>query len=342
MTNANQARILIVGAGAMGVVSGYHLTLSGAAVTFLVRPHRLEPLGRPQILYCYDDGTLKSYESYRLVSDPDALAPDKYDYVVITLDSAALRDPEGEFLISAIGRITGGTSTRVILGSVGIELRPWFLSLSGIAGEQVTNGSLGIQCHPVSGAALPLHPPTDAGLLAQADLAYRHCWPFGFAVDDSAPEVAERFAALYSASGVSRCVIEPAEEKATSTACFFPQLAACDIAGWPRAADIDPESEFWQLATAATREIQGLRIHGVSSQKTKEQKNAADILHFWRTWEQDMLPLDLQGFNRFHHGGKVNRQDRQILSDCIALGDVDGQPMTATRELLERQTALKG
>lgn len=34
------AKVAVVGAGAMGVVTGHHLHLSGAEVTFVVRPSR--------------------------------------------------------------------------------------------------------------------------------------------------------------------------------------------------------------------------------------------------------------------------------------------------------------
>jgi ketopantoate reductase len=61
MSDNLRPHILIIGAGSMGIITGYHLTLSGAEVTFLIRPHRKEALDRPQILYCYDDNQLKEY-----------------------------------------------------------------------------------------------------------------------------------------------------------------------------------------------------------------------------------------------------------------------------------------
>ncbi|WP_035359836.1 2-dehydropantoate 2-reductase N-terminal domain-containing protein [Edaphobacter aggregans] len=48
-------QILIVGAGAMGLVVGYHLQLAGAAVDFLVRPARVPEMSRSQVFYSYDD-----------------------------------------------------------------------------------------------------------------------------------------------------------------------------------------------------------------------------------------------------------------------------------------------
>ena len=73
----NPPRILIVGAGAMGMVTGYHLSLAGVAVTFYVRPARLAELHGPQRLYCYDDATLKEFSNYQVITT--IAAADEHD-----------------------------------------------------------------------------------------------------------------------------------------------------------------------------------------------------------------------------------------------------------------------
>ena len=55
MIEHHRSRILVIGAGSMGIIVGYHLSLAGADVAFLVRPHRAEVLGGRQILYWYND-----------------------------------------------------------------------------------------------------------------------------------------------------------------------------------------------------------------------------------------------------------------------------------------------
>jgi len=325
----------------MGIATGYHLEIAGADVTFLVRPHRVAALKRPQVLYSYDDNRLKNYTNYTVLSDPAALSNQRYDFIVVTLDGASLKDPHGVELVRLLGRLFKTARTKIIIGTIGVSLRPWFIRESGLMPEHVVSGSLGIQCYAPTAVRLPAHLSTDTELLGQADLAYRHCWPFGFSVDDRAREAAQAFAELYSASKVSTCIIETTEEKEVLITSFFVQLAAFDIAGWPSPLDMDANSELWLLATQATIEIQSLPGFGAAGLKAIEQTSAASILKFWCDWERDMLPLDLQAFNKYHHGGKVNRQDLQILSDCIALGESAEQMMPATRELLKRQAALK-
>jgi ketopantoate reductase len=84
--------ILIIGAGSMGIITGYHLSLAGAHTTFLVRAHRTKELDQPQMLYCYDDNKLKEYKGYAYITDPSEMIGAKYDYIVVTLDGASLRN----------------------------------------------------------------------------------------------------------------------------------------------------------------------------------------------------------------------------------------------------------
>ncbi|MFS2154403.1 ketopantoate reductase family protein [Rhizobium sp. Rhizsp42] len=334
------AKVLVVGAGSMGLATGYHLSLAGAEVTFLVRPHRLPELSRPQILYSYDDNTLRTFSDYSIIDTPTRIASERYDYIVITLDGAALRASAGVEVVRQIGLAAKDQHSGIVLGTIGTSLRDWFLEQSGLPGDQVTNGALGIQCYPVAAANLPLHSPTDPKLLHQADLAYRHCWPFGFIVDQSSETVARGFAELYARSGESSCVIQTPLEFAVGITPLFAMLAACELLDWSPTTRINPASPEWELGVEATREIQGLGIHGAVGQKARQATTAQGLVEIWRTWEQDMLPLDLQEFGRYHHGGKVNVQDRLILQDCLAKGAAEGREMPFLTNLIARLAVI--
>jgi hypothetical protein len=60
------------------------------------------------------------------------------------------------------------------------------------------------------------------------------------------------------------------------------------------------------------------------------------LLEVWSSLEQATLPLDFAAFNKFHHGGKVRAQDIKLLKDCVKVGEQEGQPMSALKELLNR------
>lgn len=334
-----QPKILIVGAGAMGVVTGYHLDLAGAAVTFLVRPHRLPALQRPQVLYAYDDGGLKTFAGYDCITTTDALTYGRFDYVLLTLDGVALRSPEGVSLIEAIGAGARDTPTKVIIGTIGVGLKPWFMRLSGLAEDQVFNGAMSIMAYSPASVSLPLHPPTNAARLAQADLAYVYAGEQGFIVDDSAARAAHRFSEIYNRCGASTCEVRPAAAFATSIPALFPVFTASDVMGWPRAEELGGDRELWALTTEAVREIQDLGSHEEQNTTTQGVTTGQSLIDMWKAWEAATLPMDLQAFNRFHHGGKVNAQDQQLLLDCVAAGQAIGQPMKALQTLVERATA---
>ncbi|KAF2790601.1 hypothetical protein K505DRAFT_419720 [Melanomma pulvis-pyrius CBS 109.77] len=330
----HQPHVLIIGAGSMGIITGYHLSLAGASVAFLVRPHRADALSRPQILYSYNDNTLKEYMGYTFFTDPSEMASASYDYIVITLDAASLRNDVGQRLVKTIGDAARGTNTKVILGSVFLDLRRWFLLVSGLADEQVTNGYLAIHAYSPQAVTLPLHVPTDSVLLAKSDLAYADRLPQGFSLDDSAPEVANAFMALYNGCGVSRCTVTSAVEFSVAVNPIFAVFAACALMDWPAFQGISKNGELWSLAVKAVREIQGLGMHGepgklAMSMTTEEgvAKQLADV-------ERDMRPLDFQAFNQFHHGGKVNKQDRELLEACVEYGEAEGMKMEALKKLV--------
>jgi hypothetical protein len=335
MTGSNIPSVCVVGAGSMGVITAYHLGLAGAAVTFLARPHHQERLSKPQILYSYDDNSLKTFTGYELLTDPTELAGTSFDFVVITLDGEALRSEAGEWLVEETGRAFQNTKTAIVLGSVGIDLRSWFIEQSGLAEAQVTKGVLGNLIYEVKPAEIPLHPGVISDLLAKADYGYRHFTSAGFHVDLSAPQVAQEFAALYNCCSVSECSIVPVEEfKVWVT--YFAALAAWELLGWCATADIDPADETWRLGTEAMQQFQRLPMYGQTGLAASENTNAETLLEFFRQQEEGTLPLDLAAFYRYHHGGKVNGQDHKLLREALNLGEAQGAEISALRTLVAR------
>jgi hypothetical protein len=50
-------------------------------------------MSRSQVLYSYDDATLKTFADYRLLSDALEISRSSYDYVIVTLDSFTTGSP---------------------------------------------------------------------------------------------------------------------------------------------------------------------------------------------------------------------------------------------------------
>jgi ketopantoate reductase len=327
--------VLIVGAGAMGLVAGYHLNLGGAEVTFLVRPGRKETFSPPQRLYCYDDNSLRVFDNYQVI-ESIAERSEVYDFVIVTLDGATTRGEAGTQVLRYIGQYVKGSKTIVLMGGVGIGLREHYLTTTELPESQIMGGFLGLLSHQTS-ANLPVIPPIKAELIQQCSVAYGHTLNNdGFLVENRYPEIAKRFKNLYDRCKVSRCGKLSVAMTRIITNSAFPFLGAADLAGWPKVADLVANRELWQLACNAQSEICSLPQHGWQG------KLAGILLTPWISaklqlkMERACLPLDYQAFNRFHHGGKVRAQDIEVMVNCLNSGQNQGHPMPALKELLRR------
>jgi hypothetical protein len=332
----NNPSVLIVGAGASGVVTGYHLQLAGADVTFLVRENRLAALSRPQMLYCYDDGQLKTFSAYQTQTGLGALTQTRFDFVLVTLDGAACRSDEGTRLIAGVADLIRGSAAVLIIFGVGV--RGHYLATTRLPENRIIEGLLGSLAYQVDRVTLPLHPPTDPALLAQAAFAYHHtkAGP-GLMLAAKPRAAAESFAALYNKSGIVKATIMKPELFAMVSTAFFPLTAICDLAGWPAAADgMRAHRDLLRLGSGAMREIIALPEHGWVGRLSAPLLQIPVLDWLIKKMYQAFWPLDFHAFNRFHHGGKVRLQDVQVMQDCLASGLAQGRKMPALGALVAR------
>jgi hypothetical protein len=330
--------VLIVGAGALGIVTGYHLCLAGADVHFLVRPNRLPALDEPQVLYCYDDHELKRFSKYEAYGSIDDAMAGTYDFVLITLDGATCRGAEGTELLKTLGRAMQGTSAIAVINGVGV--REYCRDTMGLADERVIEGTMGLLSYQTDRVTLPLNPPTDPARLAQASIAYRHMGKNpGFLVIKRHAAPARAFAKLYNRSGVSKCQVINEKLFATFSSSIFVVMAMFDIAGWPHADGLARDTELMTLGSAAMKEVMRLPEHGLPGKIGSLFMSPRQIAKTNAKMERACLPVDYTAFNKFHHGGKVREQDMQFLQQCLHSGQAKGKVMPALTKLLRRYEA---
>jgi Ketopantoate reductase PanE/ApbA len=332
--------VLIVGAGALGLITGYHLSLAGAEVTIFVRPSKLAELKTPQLLYCYDDHQLKEFTAYRPIATVAEVAAQRFDYVLVTFDGAVCRSAEGSQLLRELGDAIRPTSAKLIIGGVGIGLRDFYLQTTRLPEDRLMEGTLGSLAYQVQRADMPLHAPTNAALLAKASIAYHH-FPnkVGFMLAARPAQAAKEFAALYDRCGVARVSVMNVMLYTILNNTFFPITAVCDLAGWPDAKTMAANQPLMSLCSKSMKEIIGLPQHGWIGKIVRlfiSEKMLAKLLS---KMERESLPLDFHAFNKFHHGGKVRAQDIQVMQNCVESGEAQGQSMTALRELLRKYQA---
>lgn len=332
------AAVLIVGAGALGIVTGYHLQQAGAEVSFLVRPKRLTELRAPQLLYCYDDHDLKSFSRFEtFASVPEAMAH-SYDFVIVTLDGATCRGEEATRLLRELGTAMQHNDTIAVISGVGV--REYCRQTMGLPTGRVIEGTMGLLSYQTDSVTLQLNPPTDSHKLARASMAYHHMGTNpGFMVIGTPKKPAQAFARLYNRSGVSKCVIIPAKFYATMSSSVFVIMAIFDLAGWPDAETLARNDELMTLGVRAIKEIMRLPEHGLIGKISSLLVTPRQLAKINLKLERDCLPVDYSAFNRFHHGGKVREQDIQVLRHCLHSGQAQGRSMTALDTLIRRYEA---
>ncbi|WP_212758489.1 ketopantoate reductase family protein [Paenibacillus sinopodophylli] len=335
-TQINRPNILIVGAGAVGVPVGYHLSLSDSDITFLVREGRKALFQSPQQLYCYDDATVKSFTDFNVIENVSELGDTKFQFIIITLDGHTSRTIESIDMLRKLGEMVRASEAIVIMCGSGIGLREHYLSVMQISEQRLLRGVFGMLSHQTN-ADLPIHAPTDRDKLAKTSVCYKHPKSrVGFQIETNNKTAANQFSQIYSQCEVSRCgQLSPTLFDLYSSI-GFPVYAACEIAGWKDFSTVVSNKEIWRIACRAQGEIAALPQHGLLGKMMALFMGPRMMAKVHLKMERDMMPLDYQAFNRFHHGGKVRAQDLESMRNSLAEGERRGHKMSALQELLKR------
>ncbi|MFV8816216.1 ketopantoate reductase family protein [Haliea sp. E17] len=331
------ARVLIVGAGALGLTTGYHLQRAGADITFLVRPHRLAALARPQRLYSYDEQHCNLLENFEVVGDPEQLRGTDYDFILLTLDGATCFSEQGTMTLSILGEIFRGGRAVLIINGVGLGLYDHIRRTTGLPEARLLEGTMKMFAYMVGAANAPQPAPQDRAEHDGADVAYIN-FPdhVGFFVTTAPKAPARAFAELFSASGVATCKTIPTRLYRMSTNIFSAFTIASELNGWAGTESLVADPQLWPLCCESQREMLRLRRNGFMGRLMAWLMSDKRIADTMRKSDREAAPMGLTEFNRCHHGGKVVAQNVGILERCLAEGESAGQQMPATRELVQR------
>lgn len=333
----DRPNILVVGAGALGLTCAYHLQLGGAAISFLVRPHRLEALSRPQRLFHYNDHSTGTLADYHLFSDPAELSGQRFDFVLLTLDGATCRSEQGVATLRTLGAALAGTGAGLVICGVGLGLYEHVQASTGLGPEQLLQGTMKIFAYPVGADGAPQPSPADKTVHDSADIAYLS-FPdrVGFVMAAKPKAAARTFAGIYDRGGAVTCQLLPAGIYQATTSMFSPFILASAIDGWRGTESLIADRELWQLCCRSQREILCLKRYGLVGRLLSLLMSDASLAKKMRSTDRDASPMGYTAFNRFHHGHKVLAQNVQILENCIDAGKAGGQELAATRSLLAR------
>lgn len=327
--------ILIVGAGAVGLVLGYHFSLGAADVSFYIRENRILSFQSAQTLYCYDDSKLKSFSKFSTVSNLEEISNAEYDFIIVTLDGIKCFSDEGCILLNQLANSIRSKNTVIVIGGVGVGLREHVLNITCLPKERVIQGMFAILSHQVENAELPVVAPTNYENLNKASIAYRHVGgDVGFHIVSSLSSASHEFANAYNRCKISRCILIGRELHEIITNSFFPFTAVCEIAGWPNIDVLTKNKPLWNLCCQAQREIIGLPQHGRLGKFLSYVLRDGFLKLILKKLESNCLPLDFHAFNKFHHGFKVREQDIQVMRNCVLSGTSQGHSMVSLKLIL--------
>ncbi|MYM63022.1 ketopantoate reductase family protein [Pseudomaricurvus sp. HS19] len=330
-------RILVVGAGALGITTAYHLQLAGADIGFLVRPNREQALSRPQKLYCFNDHSVQTLDGYQVFTDVSQLKGSYFDFVMVTLDGATCRTEEGSTLLKALGKAMANTHSVLLICSVGIGLYDHVRQATGLPAGQILEGTMSMFAYQVDRWTAPLKPTTNTGLHNSADIAYLNHNPGrSFMVTAKPARPAKVFTELFNGCGVARCSTMPVKLYRAFTSAYFCYTTACELTDWRGTDAVINDPELWPLVGRAQREILRLKQHGLAGKLMSWLMTDERLAKTTRQTDTDGEPIGTLAFNHFHHGGKVQAQDIGTVIACADIGEAQGQDMSATRELVNR------
>lgn len=338
----NGKRVLVVGAGALGLTCAYHLQLAGAEISFLVRPHRVEGLSRPQKLYCFNDDTLKMLDNFQLLSAPKELVGKHYDFVMLTLDGSTCRSEQGSATLNAIGRALADTGSHLLICGVGIGLYQHVKKITGFSESNLLQGTMRMFAYQVADWTYDVKPPTNKEQYLQADVAYLgFANRVGFFMSSSPGRASKAFSQLWNASGVSVCKRMPNNVYTGFSNAFFPFTVASEIDGWVGTESLIADQSLWALCCESQREILRLKNFGLAGRLMSKLMSDKRIEKMMREMDVGGERIGFTAFNHFHHGGKVLEQDIEVMRNCVAAGEQQGRNMSATKTLLEQWSQLR-
>jgi ketopantoate reductase len=316
------SRVLVVGAGAVGQVYGHHLARGGAEVTYLVKPAHAPELAGGLTLYPLNRPRRRRAEpvrfaAFRVLTEVDAAAAERWDQVYLTMSSTALR--AGDWFARLAAGL--GPATLVLLQS-GPEDRRFVEQR--VPPDRIVQGIITVISYRA-----PL--PGETRFPAPG-VAY---WfpPLG-ASPLSGAQSRSVVAALRAGGLPARRTRDLSRSSAFPTAMFMPLLAVLEKAGWSFVAVREPAR--LGLATRAGDEALTVmaRHHGGRAPLALRLINHPLAVRLVLAVAPRIMPFDLEAYLRAHFT-KVGDQTRDFLRTYLSLGRSAGLPTDHLAQLAE-------
>jgi ketopantoate reductase len=316
-------RVLIVGAGNVGVVYAHHLRGAGAEVAFFVKPAH-EAAARAGVtlerLGFWSSATTRLEGVPVFTAWSDAAAHGPWDWVVLTVPPQGLRAPGViDGLRGALGE--HGVALALVLG---LGDQPWLEAQLGA--DRVAWGEIVLISY-----SSPLEGPKPASSTCSYFVPPLARAPM------SGPQgpVLQTFAGLLTRGGLPTEVVANARKQSRlPAAVLFAVVSALNVAGWRFSALASADALPLGLAAAREREaILTASGAGPGPRLLKWFSPLSIRLALW--FAARVLPLPLEAYLRVHFT-KVNQQFVEDRGRLIAAAKTLGVP-AANLEALHRR-----
>jgi ketopantoate reductase len=318
--DGSPVRALVVGAGVVGQVYGYHLARGGARVSFLVKPAHAAELAGPLTLYPLNRPRRRrtqpvSFEGFSVLDDPAAVAGERWDQVYLAVSSTALRAGDWfERLARALDQAT------LALLQPGPGDRAFVRAR--LPEERIVQGVI-----TLVGYRAPLPGETR---FSRPGVAY--WFPPLSPSPMSGPRREPVLAALRAGGLPARRHRDIGGIASFPTALLMPLMAALEQAAWSFRALREPGR--LELAAAAASEALRVMAHqgGRPAPWPLDLINRPLAVRLALALAPRLMPLDIEAYLRAHFT-KVADQTRDFLRTYLALGRAAGLPTEALARL---------
>lgn len=319
-------RILVVGAGAVGLVFGHHLARGGAAVSFLVRDKYAADCRQGFTLYPLNRSRRQRTRPVRfdgapILTDVREVAAQTWDQVYVTVSSTALRTGWFAEVAAAIGDAT------VVLLQAGPDDRAY--ALGHLPEGRLVQGLISLISYPA-----PLPGETR---FPDPGMAY---WfpPLAPSPMSGPPGRRDAVVAALRAGGLpARGAADVAALTGPATAATMPLLLHLEASGWSFARAVwGRGADGRRLTTAFGASREALAIVAAEAGRRppavfKLLLHALPLRLLIRV-ARALLPLDLETYLRAHFT-KVGDQTRLYVQRYIELGRELQLPVSALQAI---------
>jgi ketopantoate reductase len=314
-------RILIVGAGAVGQVYGWHLQKGGAQVTFFVRPkHRAEASGDLRLYFMHGkhEREVHVWRADDVLTDADDAVARHFDQIWLCISTAALeRSLDTKDELHRLLEKTGGTT--VVSMGPGLHLKA--LLAPYVPNRRRVDGGITMVSYQA---------PLVEGEVEAPGIACFLPGPSPF----SGPEAQRVVDALRRGGGKAKVHADTGALMAYGSATLMPTMAALEGAGWKLAGlRKGPWAELAADAAGEARAIVGAQVDASAPFGTAFIRATTLKLASWMA--PKIAPFELEIYLRYHFT-KVRDQTERLLARYVEEGERLGLPHAALSELRSR------